>query len=822
VAKRRRAGHGDSAPRGSEARRSIAHDATAFAEMPVSPTRLRSWYLPLCLSGLAALTLLLFGDVLVGPQNSVLSAPGTDIMAQFYGWREFGFEQLRHGNLALWNPHLFSGAPFFGGFQSALLYPLNGLYLLLPTAAALNLSIAIHVFLAGAFAYVWLVRKGAHPIAGLVGGAIFMFGGATFLHIYAGHLPNICTLAWTPLLLLSVDGLFESRSPKWVALGSAVVAMQILAGHPQYVYYTGMTVGLYSIMTVFGHSKRVPLLAGVAVMYVGAVGLTAVQIISGLDAMAESVRAGGVSYQFATLFSFPPENLITLAVPGLFGDTLRSPYWGRWFHWEMSIFIGASGVVLVALGTISGDRRQVRQALAMVACTLVLAAGAYTPLFGPMFQWLPGYSAFRGTAKFAAFSALFLAQLATMGADGVIRTRGPRRKAGLAVALWAGMLAAAGLAVFVAVGTDAAHSWWASALNAVSETRESYLQTATYLESDFIASSARFAATGLWIAAAITATVAVLVWQSGRHRIAGMALALMVVAEVFAFARLNRPTVDIADIVPDGLVQFVRQHPGNYRTLNLSNANAAMVVGAADVWGMDAGVPARYAEFMAWTQQANPDTVDQNLRITRVGSFFDMLRLRYVFHRSEVVAGTMDVDEGGNPMDQVLLVHDWQVAPGRDAVFLAMGKESFDPRRTVILETSPNLVQPSRRPGGESASIVSQGTDEMTIEAHVAEPAILLVTDAYSTGWRAVPLEGSSQTRYDVLPADYVLRGIPLAAGHHRLRLEYRPSHFAAGLWISAGFLLLHMLAGGIVWLNRSRRAQPEMVGAQQAGRARA
>ena len=42
--------------------------------------------------------------------------------------------------------------------------------------------------------------------------------------------------------------------------------------------------------------------------------------------------------------------------------------------------------------------------------------------------------------------------------------------------------------------------------------------------------------------------------------------------------------------------------------------------------------------------------------------------------------------------------------------------------------------------------------------------AVLLVTDAYAKGWRARALPGSAQATYDVLPADYTLRGIPLAA----------------------------------------------------------
>ncbi|MGH7740057.1 MAG: hypothetical protein ACREL1_07925, partial [bacterium] len=104
---------------------------------------------------LALVTAAVFGSFLNPWGNQVLSLAGEDLTGQFVWWRQFGFDQLRQGYLALWNPHLFSGAPFFGGFQSALLYPPNWLYLFLPLAFAINFGVALHVFLAGFCTYLW-------------------------------------------------------------------------------------------------------------------------------------------------------------------------------------------------------------------------------------------------------------------------------------------------------------------------------------------------------------------------------------------------------------------------------------------------------------------------------------------------------------------------------------------------------------------------------------------------------------------------------------------------------------------------------------------
>src|SRR6185312_2814420 len=93
-----------------------------------------------------------------------------------------------------------------------------------------------------------------------------------------------------------------------------------------------------------------------------------------------------------------------------------------------------------------------------------------------------------------------------------------------------------------------------------------------------------------------------------------------------------------------------------------------------------------------------------------------------------------------------------------------------------------------------SARIVAETPDSLTIEADAASPALLLITDPYSRDWRAVALAGSAQARYDLLPADYILRAVPLAAGRHRLRIEYAPPSFRIGL-------ILSVLAG-LGWLG--------------------
>jgi hypothetical protein len=164
---------------------------------------------------LLLLTLAMFGDVLLLPGDQILSDLGKDLSSQFVYWRQFGFHELRAGHLALWNPYVFSGTPFFGAFQPALLYPPNLIYLVLPLPKAINYEIALHVFLLGMLMSMWVRHHGLHPAAILLASVSTMFGGAFFLHIFPGHLPFLDASAWTPLILLTVDELLENPRPEW-------------------------------------------------------------------------------------------------------------------------------------------------------------------------------------------------------------------------------------------------------------------------------------------------------------------------------------------------------------------------------------------------------------------------------------------------------------------------------------------------------------------------------------------------------------------------------------------------------------------------------
>ena len=764
---------------------------------PVHASQPCSW---VAIGILCVITLVFFGDLLFTPGETVLSQQGTDLYREFVYSRAFGFDELRQGNLPLWNPYLFAGMPFLGGFQSALLYPLNWLYLVLPLAVAINVGIALHVLLGGVFMYLWGIQRGLHPFAALVCGILFMFCGPHFLHIYAGHLSNLCTIIWVPVLFTALDALARQPRLAWILLGIGAVAMQMLAGHPQYVFYTAVAAALYSALCMVNNPHWRRIVVGLGAVYVGAACLSAVQVLTGLDAGTESIRSGGVSQAFAAMFSLPPENVLTLLAPGFFGDMTAVPYWGRGYLWEMSLFISVTGLVLAIWGAVYADRPTRWMCGTMIVVFLVLAFGSHTPLLKAMYAVVPGFDKFRGYSKFNLFVVLFLIMLAGYGLDRLWKTDRNALPLSLMLAGVALSCAAVAGGIYVSWHSGGDAGWWAGILHAMHQTQETYVPPQTIRAPGFLASSGALACKSLLIAALTSGVLGGLCFCRRYTPKVVYLIGLLAVGEILLFASAYRATFDLTATRMVEVEELVRVAAPEDRTLNLVKPNLAMLSGLGDIWGNDPGVPKRYAEFIAFTQGQHPDQASQYMIFSGYHPLYKMLRCRYIITRRQEGVRVHTLD---GSLPRALLVDNYEVLAARDHILAAMQQPHYDPQRTVILEQQPVPVpvQGEGSPGTVLSTALS--TDELLIEAELYRPALLLLTDAYSTGWQARALPGSVQQDYAVLPANYTLMAVPLAAGRHRLVLVYAPLAFRIGTWLS--LLALSGYLSGVGWLVYQR-----------------
>ena len=320
--------------------------------------------------------------------------------------------------------------------------------------------------------------------------------------------------------------------------------------------------------------------------------------------------------------------------------------------------------------------------------------------------------------------------------------------------------------------------YWQQILSYIVNTREAGTNPGLYSDPEFIKMSADFAIKDLLHSALICFLLAILFFAVKYHRLFAYAIAILAIVEIFIFANASKQSFDFNTLKESEIETFLRERPGDYRIFNYANPNSAMSIGERDIWGYDSAVPLRYAEFMSFAQPGlNPDNERQRLDFKRPESLLSMIRCRYLFipqHGKNVVLEIKDV------MNRIQLISHWQVIDKRDDIFKEMDNPTFDPRQTAILETSPDIKSVQNGNIGE-CTIEDSSTDYLTIKGKLEQPALLLITDSYSKGWQVKPLSGSSQKKYQVMPANYTLMAIPLHAGEHHLTLRVQTKGFCRG-----------------------------------------
>jgi hypothetical protein len=523
------------------------------------------------------------------------------------------------------------------------------------------------------------------------------------------------------------------------------------------------------------------------------------------------------------------------------------------------------GVAVAAYGVLLGDRRKRAFAGVLAGGFLILALGDVTPAFRLLYEHVPPFDRLRASARALFYFALYVAMLAAVGVDGLLRA--PRRSRALAALLLCVALSLAAAAAWIRSAVPGAPATTARAdveemlrmqpeererriveLAAGSAERAEALRAAAtardlavtaeapepapesygraYLEAMSIDpwlrlrarlvqvrgygyhhplrewadpavgwKQAHAAVVGLLVAAALSAAVAAVLLLAPRTRSMALALAVLGVLEMGVHAWSIRRTFDLRALCPPSVAAFYRAAfyraaPDDHRVHDATNPNCAMALNVSDIWGYDPFVSARYADYVHFLRERlDPRGKEDSIPLEVMHRSYGMLRLQYVVaHERGALRVVTGPDALPPSLPRLALMRRYAVhQSGRD-VLEALDSPEWDPGETVILESEPRPA-PLPGPGGATVTLGEHRPDLLTIEADVPSPALLLVTDAYSRGWRARPLPGSEQQSYDVLPANGVLSAIPLAAGRHRLRLEFVPAHFRLGVALSLASL---------------------------------
>lgn len=341
-----------------------------------------------------------------------------DIFRLNYPARALYAGALQAGRVPWWTPGALAGYPVLAEGQTGAYYPPNLiLYRWLPLPVALNYSVLLSFWIAGAGLFLYARALGLRRWPAFLGACVFMLGG--FLPAHLNHMNMVAAVAWLPWLLWAVERATQTRRWRDWALAAAFFGLQGLAGHPQVMWLSAAPAAATALVgPLAGPSRglrlgrRLGQLATCgAMLALGAV-LGAAQLFPTLQLTLVSQRAHLMTFEFFTSFSMPPGDLVRL---------LR-PFAGNPYPAVSQEVVGYVGLVPLMLAVAAPWVRRGRLTafwLLVAALGLLLVLGHFNPAYRLLWH-VPVVNKFRVPARYLLWVDLSVGVLAAAAADSLL------------------------------------------------------------------------------------------------------------------------------------------------------------------------------------------------------------------------------------------------------------------------------------------------------------------------------------------------------------------------------------------------------------------
>jgi hypothetical protein len=338
-----------------------------------------------------------------------------DAKAQFAPQVQFMARSFHAGESPFWTPYAFAGMPQIADPQSLLFSPPFVMLALLnaaPSLQAIDIT-TLAMLLIGGWGLIWATRDlGWHWAGSLVAALGFAFGASMAWRLQ--HFGQVLSLAYWPFAWLFLRRALRDGSVGY-GIAAGIMGAFIVLGRDQ--------VGLLVIYALIGQviwhvaTSTVPVQAvrssikPLAACALTGLALVIIPITLTLLHSAQSNRPL-IDYRGAAAGSLHPAHLVTTLIPHLFGAAgAMDKFWGppsfTWLGTGLftaqnmgQLYIGAVPVLLLTAGLVRGLfwARDIRFiSCALVAATLY-AFGSFTPLFGLLYEVLPGVKLYRRPA----------------------------------------------------------------------------------------------------------------------------------------------------------------------------------------------------------------------------------------------------------------------------------------------------------------------------------------------------------------------------------------------------------------------------------------
>ncbi|MBS1574271.1 MAG: YfhO family protein [Bacteroidetes bacterium] len=774
-----------------------------------------------------------------------------------------------HGHLPLWTNGMFSGMP---GYQIGMepYNPVTTSYF--HGILSLWLPKPLNFFFLACICFYFLSQVlRVNPYVGIIGSLAYAYATYNPIIISAGHDTKMLAIAYMPSLIGSLILIYERKYLLGAALAALSTSLLVSANHPQITYYTliiilFMSAG-YAIRWIQQKDFKRLVTATVVAVAAAIIGVAAnaVTLFTTYEYSKESIRGGsvladstsqvtktGLSTDYALSYSLYKTEPLVLMFPRMYGgssyqlevsedkskaiDALRQMpqqlaqqvQGGLQFYWGGIDGVGTAGppytgaiiCFLALVGFVLLDGKHKWWILAATVLAILMSWGKYFEGFNVfLLKYLPMYNKFRAPSMIMVIPNLLLCMMAILTVQKIIDTKDRETlwnnyKKGLMVA--GGVFVLALLIYFTSDFTSQADRNLLKQVNEIQDAQqkqailEPIRSFTSGLKSDreslFLGDILRT----LLFAAAAAGTL----WLYIKNKI--NTIAAIAITGILSF-------IDVISIDTKYLNGDHYQEEAEYASnFTPSPVEAAIMKDSSffRVFDLRRGVSSAFNEgahasyFFRSIGGYHPAklSIYQDLIENQLYNFpqsmpvVNMLNTKYIILPNQQT-GQPELKQNPDNLGPVWFVKAAKFENGPAAVMKAL--TGFDPKDTVIAdEKDKSLIKIAAQPDSAATiHLIKNDNDLVTYQSNSTTDQFAVFSEVYyDKGWKAY----IDDKEVPIVRVNYVLRGLSVPAGNHKIKFEFRPASYYTSdkAAIGASALVWLLLIGSLVQAFRKNKKE--------------
>ena len=780
-----------------------------------------------------ALSVAYFNPILKGKklfQSDIVQSKGM-------GKEIVDYREAHNGEETYWTNRAFGGMPTY---QLGARFPHNYIGKL-DSALRFLPRPADYLFIAFLSFYVLLLVLKVDYRLGILGAVAFGFSTYFIIILGVGHNAKMQAIAYLPLILAGIFLVFQKRYIIGFIVATLGFGLELHANHPQMFYYLLISIllfGIFKLIDAYKNKTFKPFFKAVGILTVAlifAIGMNASNFLTTYEYKNFSTRSDseltvdvngdavkkqhGLDYDYITTYSYGKLETLDLFIPRFMGganherldedshlykfvkpvmrtrgealDFVRhSPtYWGKQPIVAGPAYIGAVVIFLFIFALFSYNGEYKNWIITTSILVLLLSWGKNFSILTDFFiQYVPLYNIFRAVSSIQVILELLVPLLAILGLANLVSNIDDKSK--FLKPLYYSIAITGGLALFFALFGTTIFDF--EGLN-----DKFYNQFLTPLKKDrraiFTADSFRT----LELLIAAFGILYLYVKNKLNTTLLATALGLLILIDMVGvgrryvdesnFERASKVDKPFQDKKAD--LQMA-EDKGYYRMYDFQggiNSGRASYFHQT-IGGYHAAKPRRFQELYDF--YIGP--AQKNLHV------FNMLNLKYFVDESGDLMRNPEANGAAWFVKQIKFVAD------ANAEILAL--KDFDSKKEAIVNTKfKKELETVAQVNDTTATIkiVSYEPNKLTYESSNNKAQFAVFSEMYyKNGWKAT-IDGQEATIY---PVDYVLRGLKIPAGKHKITFVFDPQVVKTSSRIAlASSVLFVLLVVGFI-LNEKRK----------------